>query len=106
MVFIAQTPLTLKKAYPQPNPRVCPMSTHILERGLLFGEVFPHIQRAGRENDCALDDVLHVRVDAEHGQRNEDDTQDEHAEDDAADLAGAPTNETPPMTHAAMASHS
>ena len=56
---------------------------------LLFDEVLAHIQRAGDQNDEALDDVLQAGIDGKEGQRSEDDTQDENAEHDAADLAGA-----------------
>ena len=64
-------------------------SAAIVTHDLLFGKIFPHIQRAGRQDDAALDDVLHGGVDAQHGQRHEDDPQHEHAQDNAADLAGA-----------------
>ena len=56
---------------------------------LLFDEVLAHIQRAGDQNDEALDDVLQAGIDGKEGQRSEDNTQDENTEHDAADLAGA-----------------
>ena len=59
---------------------------------LLANQVLTHIQRAGRQDDETFDDVLQVRVDGQEVQGNEDDTQDEHAQDDAADLTST-TNE-------------
>ena len=56
---------------------------------LFLGKVLAHIQRASREDDGALDDILHGRVDAQHRQRYEDDTQDENAKHNAADFACA-----------------
>ena len=55
---------------------------------LLANQILAHIQRAGGQNNGALDDILQVRVDAQHVERDKDDAQDKHAEDNAADVAG------------------
>ena len=55
---------------------------------LLLHQVLTHIQCAGAEDDRALDDVQAGGADAQHGQGNEDNTQNENAQHDAADLAG------------------
>ena len=61
----------------------------IFDKFLLLGQILSHIERAGSQNNGALDDVLQSRIDVEHVQRNEDHTQNKHAENDSADLAGA-----------------
>ena len=55
----------------------------------LLDQILAHIQGAGKEDDAALDDVEQVLVDADHVQANEDQTQHQNADDDAADLADA-----------------
>ena len=49
-------------------------------------EILSHIHGAGDEDDEALYDVLHIRVDAESCQSHEDQAQKHHAEDNTADL--------------------
>ena len=71
------------------HEELCSFTDCIIRRNLLLCKILPHIQRASRKDDAALDDVLHGGVDAQHGQCNEDDTQHEHAQHNAADLAGA-----------------
>ena len=54
----------------------------------MLDQVLPHIQREGKRDEAALEGVLEVLVHAHQGQGNEDQTQDNDADDDAADLAG------------------
>lgn len=56
---------------------------------LLFGQVFAHIQRAGKQDNRALDEELEVLVDRKHVKGHKDNAQDKHAHYDAADLTGA-----------------
>ena len=57
--------------------------------GLLFDQVLAHIERAGEQDDAALDQIDQVLRYGSHVQADEDQAEQEHADDDAADLADA-----------------
>ena len=72
----------------------------------LLYKIISHIQCAGEQNDAALDEVLQVLRYADHQQTDEDEAQHQYTDDDATDLTDTAYKDTPPMTHAAMASNS
>ena len=57
---------------------------------ILFShKILSHIYRAGDENDKSLDDILHIRVDAEKGESDEDDSEQQNSRDNTAYLSDA-----------------
>ena len=52
-------------------------------------QILSHINGAGNQNDKTLDDILHIGIDAEEGKTDENQTQQHHAKDNAADFARA-----------------
>ena len=61
----------------------------VVSQILLAGHVLAHIQNARDEDNRAFDDVGDVTGNAQEGHAGDDQLHHEHAEDNAADLAGA-----------------
>ena len=56
---------------------------------LFLDKIFAHVERTCCEDYRTFDDELKVRVDAEHVQSNEDDTENKYTDYDTADITCA-----------------